>query len=91
MERVKRVAKGLAYPLKRYWRSVPNSSSVTPERYIGFASDLPSTSSFPWGSENMEPKMGELREKRHWGTRKRLFSTYTQGEEDKNKDKKAAS
>jgi len=81
------VSREKTYPLKRYWRSVSNSSAVTLERYIGFASDLPSTSSFPCGSENMELKMGELREKRHWGTRKRRFSTYTQREEYKNKVK----
>jgi len=66
-KRVKRVMKGLTYPLKRYWSSEPNSRTVTPERYIGFLSDLPSTSSSPQGSENMELKTGELRGKKALG------------------------
>jgi len=36
-------------------------------------------------------KTRELREKMHWGTRKRRFSTYTQREEYKDIVKKAAS
>jgi hypothetical protein len=66
--------------LKRYWISVSNSTTVTLERYIGFASDPPSMALlFPNGSENMVSKTEEFAAKRHWGTRKRRFSAFTEG------------
>jgi hypothetical protein len=60
----------LTYPLKKNRRSVSNSSSVTPERWIGFASDVPSagvelTCWSPRGRENIELKMGEFSVKKY--------------------------
>jgi hypothetical protein len=77
-----RIMGDLTYPLKRYCSSESNSSTVTPERYIGFSSDLPSTLPSLDGSKNMDQKTGELRERRHWGTRKRRFWTYTHAKSD---------